>query len=83
MGKLDGLSALIIGGGRGLGKATALLFAKEGADVVVAARTQSEIEEVANEINGEKKAQAPRPEDCILCMACVNSCPQSALVVEE
>ena len=50
MGKLEGQKALIIGGGRGLGRATALVFAQEGADVAVAARTESEISSVADEI---------------------------------
>lgn len=50
MGKLEGQKALIIGGGRGLGRATALVFAQEGADVSVAARTESEINSVADEI---------------------------------
>ena len=50
MGKLDGQRALVIGGGRGLGKATALVFAQEGTDVAVAARTESEISGVAKEI---------------------------------
>ncbi len=35
------------------------------------------------DIGGERKAQATREEDCILCMACVNSCPVQAITVEE
>jgi NAD(P)-dependent dehydrogenase (short-subunit alcohol dehydrogenase family) len=47
---LAGKVTVITGGGRGIGRAIALKFAGEGAAVVVAARTESEIEAVAKEI---------------------------------
>lgn len=48
--KLENQVAIITGGGRGIGKSTALAFAQEGADLVLAARTPSEIEAVAAEV---------------------------------
>ncbi|MDT5311449.1 MAG: 7-alpha-hydroxysteroid dehydrogenase [Mycobacterium sp.] len=50
--KLDGQVALVTGAGRGLGAAMALAFAEAGADVVIAARTQSQLDEVAEQIRG-------------------------------
>jgi 3-oxoacyl-[acyl-carrier protein] reductase len=47
---LRGSVALVTGGGRGIGRSTALALAEAGADVVVVARTASEIENVAQEV---------------------------------
>ena len=48
--KLENHVAIITGSGRGIGHATALAFAKEGADIVLAARTETEIASVAEEV---------------------------------
>jgi len=50
MGKLEGKVAIITGAGRGIGKAIALAFAREGADVVIAELRPELGEETAKEV---------------------------------
>ncbi len=47
---LEGKVALITGGSRGIGQATALGFARTGADVIVTSRKLADLEKVAGEI---------------------------------
>jgi NAD(P)-dependent dehydrogenase (short-subunit alcohol dehydrogenase family) len=48
--KLKNKTALITGAGSGIGKASAILFAKEGAKVALLGRTKDELQKVAEEI---------------------------------
>ncbi|MEZ0342021.1 SDR family oxidoreductase [Mycobacterium sp. pV006] len=48
--RLDDQVAVVTGAGRGLGAAIAVAFAEAGADVLIAARTRSQLEEVAAQV---------------------------------
>jgi 7-alpha-hydroxysteroid dehydrogenase len=48
--RLDDRVAIVTAAGRGIGAASALAFAESGADVVIAARTVSQLEEVAAQV---------------------------------
>jgi NAD(P)-dependent dehydrogenase (short-subunit alcohol dehydrogenase family) len=45
--KMKGQTAIVTGGGKGIGRAICLLLAREGVDVVIVARTEKEIRETA------------------------------------
>jgi 7-alpha-hydroxysteroid dehydrogenase len=48
--RLDGQVAIVTGAGRGIGAASAVALAECGADVVIASRTQSDLDRVAEQI---------------------------------
>ncbi|MBI4313834.1 MAG: 3-oxoacyl-[acyl-carrier-protein] reductase [Candidatus Omnitrophica bacterium] len=50
MGALAGKTAFVTGAGKGIGRAIALKFAQEGADVAICARTAQTLEEVQRQI---------------------------------
>jgi 3-oxoacyl-[acyl-carrier protein] reductase len=51
MNDLKNKNALITGAGKGIGKAVAIALAKEGVNVILVARTQSDLDQVAQEVN--------------------------------
>ena len=53
MGQLDGRLALITGGTRGIGGAVAQRFADEGADIIVAARTNDDLEAIDDALRAQ------------------------------
>lgn len=61
MQKLLNRVALVTGAGRGIGRAIAIGFARQGARVALAARTRPELEEVVGEIHAAGRQSRWRP----------------------
>ncbi len=57
--RLAGKSAIITGGGRGIGRATALMFAREGADILVPDLDLAASQETADEIRALGRKAVP------------------------
>jgi len=53
MGRLSGRVAIVTGAGRGIGRAIALEYGREGAQVTVASRTASTVDQVVTEIEAQ------------------------------
>ena len=60
--KLENKVALITGGSKGIGQSIAIAFAEQGADVIITARSQELLEEVAEEVR--KKGRRALPVVC-------------------
>ncbi len=60
---LAGKSCVITGASRGLGRAIALAFADQGADVVLAARSVADLDQVRDEIRAKGRRAVVQPTD--------------------
>ena len=58
--RLDSKVAVVTGAGRGIGAASALALAECGADVVIASRTQSDLDRVAERVAAAGRAERVR-----------------------
>jgi 7-alpha-hydroxysteroid dehydrogenase len=61
--RLDGRVALITGAGQGIGAATAIAMADVGADVALTARTEADLEEVADAVRARGRRALVLPGD--------------------
>jgi NAD(P)-dependent dehydrogenase (short-subunit alcohol dehydrogenase family) len=60
--RVDGLTALVVGAGRGIGRGAALALAESGANLVLVSRTSAELERVA-----EDARTYGRHAECVVC----------------
>ena len=63
---LSGRTAIVTGAGRGIGRAVAIELAREGAAVVVAAKTEAELGETVAQIKKNGIRSSRPPDRCVL-----------------
>ncbi len=63
--RIDGQVAIVTGSGRGIGAGTALAYADAGADVVLSARTLSQLEETADKVRAKGRRALVVPCDVL------------------
>ena len=56
--RLEGKTAIVTGAGKGIGRAIALALSEAGANVLLVARTESDLEQVMQEMAGERTSYA-------------------------
>jgi 7-alpha-hydroxysteroid dehydrogenase len=61
--RLDDQVAIVTGAGRGIGRASALALAEQGADVVLTARTETQLQDVATEVAALGRRALVHPAD--------------------
>ena len=61
--KLEGKTAIVTGAGRGIGEAIVLLLAREGARLTLVSRTEDELKQVADQVNGSGGQALVMPAD--------------------
>lgn len=75
--RLDGQVAVVTGAGKGIGKSIAIALAEAGADVVLASRTQADLDAVAEEIRALGRRALPLATDATSMVALENLAKQT------
>jgi 7-alpha-hydroxysteroid dehydrogenase len=76
--RLDGRAAIVTGAGRGIGAATAVALAEAGADVVVSARSEDQLREIASTVEAAGRRAVVVPAD-LTDLSAAEALPRAAM----